>query len=181
MFSRIVLNSLAVFFLLSQTVLASQSAVEYLSQQRVGMFEFGVYKLDQFHRKSIDTLLAAKSAKGASAVFYDSTKERLVLSATVFKLGDFPSSSEACWSVITDTRQGFGIKDGKPLLPGTENSFMVLNFMYGGGKQTDRGIELLSSLERNTVIQCTIWGEKQPLERWGKLLSKEWHEGSYKD
>ena len=83
------IRSLIAFALFSNTAFASQSAVDYLSTQGIGMFDFGMFRLSNSHNKRIDILKADFNIKAMGAAYFDDGKERLVLSTMIFDLGDF--------------------------------------------------------------------------------------------
>ena len=177
---RIFLYMAAVLATLNQSAIASKAAVDYLGSQPTSMFEFGMYRLNEYYRDTVSEILSEKNARGFGAAYYDTDNDRLVLGTQVFETGDFTSAKDTCWAIISETRRGFGIRGGKNLF-GDKNSLMSLQFMFDGGKQTEKGVEHLAKLENNTVIQCTISGKGSNLARWGKLLSKSWQKGVYSD
>ena len=147
------IRSLIVFALFSNTAFASQSAVDYLSTQGISMFDFGMFRLSNSHNNRIDILEADFNINAMGAAYFDDGKERLVLSTMIFDLGDFKSGKEACWSVISEIRDYYGVREGVPLL-GEGNSALATQFKFdGGGRgQTARGMEMLVSLEKNTIV-----------------------------
>ena len=177
---KLTLTIFMMFVLNSNFASASQSAIDYLSEQGVSMLDFGVYKLSEFFRQNMRDLGADYDAKVRGTAFIDEENERLVFSANMRSIGKFSSGKDACSQIIDGTRKSFLIKDGKPGL-GMDISYMSSFFEFAGGGQTSRGMQVLRSLEKTVAIQCLVLDPQNAYGAWGKLLSTKLHRGLYTD